>query len=260
MTSAGKHISLPRPLAEGDPTDWFLKYEICCVSNDWGDEVKAKKLPTLLEGEPLAIWLELSEEQRGSYETAKAKIIKAVVPVCFVFLDDFCARKLRPNEALPVFYHELRQLVKQAMPEASEDTRKQLILHQFVSGLPANISKQLRATGEVNNVDAVMERAKLLMMMEEPQKTAATQTAEVQELKEQISLLTEQVAALSVKTPRRPASVVCYRCQQPGHIQRNCPLNRRCYICGQAGHIAKQCPSGNGQGMSQKGLRHPKNN
>ena len=57
------------------------------------------------------------------------------------------------------------------------------------------------------------------MMMEEPQKTAATQT--VQELKEQISLLTEQVAALSVKTPRRPASVVCYRCQQPGHIQRN---------------------------------------
>lgn len=209
MTSSSKHISLPRPLAEGDSTDWFLKYEICCVSNDWGNDLKAKKLPTLLEGEPLAIWLELSEEQRANYETAKAKIIKAMVPVCFVSLDDFRARKLRPNEALPVFFHELRQLLKQAMPEASEDTRKQLILHQFVSGLPANISKQLRATGEVNDVDAVMERAKLLMTMEEPQKTAAIQTAEVQELKEQISHLTEQVAALSVKTPRRSASVVC---------------------------------------------------
>ena len=58
-----QHISLPRPLGEEDPTDWFLKYEICCVSNNWVDEVKAKKLPTLLEGEPLAIWLELSEEQ-----------------------------------------------------------------------------------------------------------------------------------------------------------------------------------------------------
>ena len=183
-----------------------------------------------------------------------------MVPVRFVSLDNFCACKLGPNEALPVFYNELRQLVKQAMPEASEDTQKQLILHQFLSGLPANISKQLRATGEVNNVDAVMERAKLLMTMEEPQKTAATQTAEVQELKEQISLLTEQVAALSVKTPRRPASVVCYRCQQAAHIQQNYLLNRRCYICCQAGHIAKQCPSGNGQGMSQKGLRHPKNN
>ena len=155
-TSGNKHISLPRPLTEGDPTDWFLKYEICCVSNDWGDELKAKKLPTLLEGEPLAIWLELSQE-RANYDTAKAKIIKAMAPVRFVSLDDFRARKLRPNEALPVFFHELRQLLKQAMPEASEDTRKQLLLHQFVSGLPPNISKQLRATGEVNDVDAVME-------------------------------------------------------------------------------------------------------
>ena len=88
------------------------------------DEVKAKKLPTLLEGEPLAIWLELSEEQWGSYETAKAKIIMAMAPVRFVSLDNFRARELCPNEVLPVFYHELRQLVKQVMPEASEDTRK----------------------------------------------------------------------------------------------------------------------------------------
>ena len=183
-----------------------------------------------------------------------------MAPVHFVSLNDFHACKLRPNEVLPVFFHELKQLLKQAMPEASEDTRKQLILHQFVSELPANISKQLRAMGEVNDMDAVMERAKLLMMMEEPQKTAAIQTAEVQELKEQISHLTEQVAALSVKTPRQPASVVCYRCQQPGHIQRNCPLHRRCYIFGQAGHTAKQCRLGNGQGVSQKGMRHPKNN
>ena len=67
----------------------------------------------------------------------------------------------------------------------------------YVSGLPTNISKQLRATGEVNDVDAVMELVKLLMTMEEPQKIAAIQNAEVQELKEQTSLLTEKVAALS---------------------------------------------------------------
>ena len=38
-----------------------------------------------------------------------------MAPVRFVSIDDFRARKLHPNEALPVFYHELRQLVKQAM-------------------------------------------------------------------------------------------------------------------------------------------------
>ena len=46
-------------------------------------------------------------------------------------------------------------------------------------------------------MDAVMEQVKLLMTMEEPQKIAAIQSAEVQELKKQTSLLTEKVAALS---------------------------------------------------------------
>ena len=210
--ASNKHISLPKPLAEGDPTNWFLKYEICCVANEWGDEMKAKKLPTLLEGEALAVWLELSAEQQASYDAAKAKITKAMAPVQFVSLDDFRVRKLRPNEALSVFLHELRQMLKQAMPEASEGTRKQLLLHQFVSGLPVNISKQLRATGALDNLDVVVERAKLLMTIEEPQKTAAVQSNEIQDLKEQISLLTEQVAALSSKPARGSAAVICYRC------------------------------------------------
>ena len=260
--ASNKHISLPKPLVEGDPTNWFLKYEICCVANEWGDELKAKKLLTLLEGEALAVWLELSTEQQASYDAAKnkAKITKAMAPVQFVSLEDFRAWKLRPNEALSVFLHELRQMLKQAMPEAGEATQKQLLLHQFVSGLPVNISKQLRATGALDNLDVVVERAKLLMTIEEPQKTAAVQSNEIQDLKEQILLLTEQVAALSSKPARGPAAFICYRCQRPGHLQRNCLLIRRCYLCGQAGHIAQQCPSGNGQGVPQKGQRHPRSN
>ena len=117
-------------------------------------------------------------------------------------------------------------MLKQAMPGASEDTRKQLLLHQFVSGLPISISKQLRAMGELNDLDAVTERAKLLMIIKEPQKIAVIQTNEFQDLKEQITLLIEQVAALSAKPSRQPAAEVCYKCQWPGHLQRDCPLTR----------------------------------
>ena len=39
------------------------------------------------------------------------------------------------------------------MPEAGEATQKQLLLHKFVSGLPVNINKQLRATGALDNLD-----------------------------------------------------------------------------------------------------------
>ena len=55
MTSSGKHISLPAPFSNGDPVEWFRRFEICCRANDWGAEMKAKKLPTLLEEEAIAV-------------------------------------------------------------------------------------------------------------------------------------------------------------------------------------------------------------
>ena len=161
-----------------------------------------------------------------------------MVPVRFVSLDEFRAWRLNPDESLLVLLHKLKQLSKKAMPDADAVMHTQLLLHQFVSGLPVHIGKQLRAMGDVSNLDRVLERAKLLMAIEEPQKTAAVQTSEMQKLKEQVSTLTEQVAALSARRLKQPAAVVCYKCQQPGHLQRNCPLTRKCYLCGQPGHIA----------------------
>ena len=95
-----------------------------------------------------------------------------MAPVRFVSLDDFRARRLNPGESLLVFLHELKQLSKKTMPDAETATRNQLLQHQFISGLPAYIGKQLRATGEVNDLDRVLERAKLLMTIEEPQKNS----------------------------------------------------------------------------------------
>ena len=108
------------------------KYEICCDANNWDDTMKTKQLPTLLEGEALAIWLELSTEEKANYETSKAKIISRMASVRFVSLDDFRARKLNPGESLSVFLHELKLLSKKAMPDAGTMMRNQLVLHQFV--------------------------------------------------------------------------------------------------------------------------------
>ena len=57
-----------------------------------------KKMPTLLEGEALAIWLDLSEDDQSNYSKAKKKIIARLVPMSFVLLEDFHARSLRPGE------------------------------------------------------------------------------------------------------------------------------------------------------------------
>ena len=70
------HISVPKSFCDRDAREWFQRFEIYCSANQWNDEVKARKLPTLLEGEALAIWLELFEEQQADYEVAKEQSIK----------------------------------------------------------------------------------------------------------------------------------------------------------------------------------------
>ena len=60
---ANRHIGIPKPFSKGNIREWFLHFEICCRANGWNDEVKAFKLPTLLKGEALAVWLELSEKE-----------------------------------------------------------------------------------------------------------------------------------------------------------------------------------------------------
>ena len=95
----------------------------CCKANGWDKETPVLKLPTLLEGEALAIWLELSEEQQGDYATAKKVICDAIMPMEFVSLDGFHQRKLRPGEALSVFVHDLKKLLEQAIPGLDKTVR-----------------------------------------------------------------------------------------------------------------------------------------
>ena len=268
-----RHISLPKTLANGDVSEWFKRFEICCAANDWNDATKALKLPTLLEGEALAIWLELTAEQQGSYDDAKKEMIRKMAPQSFVSMSDFHRRGLHPGEPISVYVHELKKLLDQAMPELDKSAREQILLHQFIAGIPPHVSRAIRAAADVSSLEKAIERARLLMAVETPH-TAAVSTdttqSDLQELKGQISLLTEQVAALSASGQQRPQTRPkrCNNCGGIGHFWRNCPsprvsgdsCTRRCYSCQKTGHLQKDCPeSGNGQGMTVTGSRHPRN-
>ena len=123
------------------------------------------KLPTLLEGETLAVWLDLDEgEQKNydtakkrlvetlNYDTAKKRLVETLMPMGFTVLNKFQTRQLQLGEALSVFTHDLQKLLEQAMPDIDGKTHDQLLLHQFVAGLPLTVSKQLHAAGAVTNL------------------------------------------------------------------------------------------------------------
>ena len=150
---AAKHVSLPSVFAEGNPMEWFRRFDICCAANNWENKTKAKKLPTLLEGEALAVWLELTPDEQKYFEVAKRKIIGQMGLFRLVSLDHFLGRRLRPGESLSVFVHDLKRLLEeQAMSDTQGTTRDQLLHHQFLTGLPTQASKQLRAINQSINI------------------------------------------------------------------------------------------------------------
>lgn len=278
-----KHISLPSSFSSGNISEWFVRFDICSKANGWNDETKALKLPTLLEGEALASWLELSEEQQKDFKIAKEKIVSKMTPLPFTALEEFHARRLRPGEALSLFTQDLKRLLLTAMPGLEEKAAEQMLIHQFLTGLPSAISRQLRASGEATKLDKVVERARLLMTIdsqESLQGVAATGTStvpdhqnDVSRLMEQMETLTQQVAALTVRKPSNPkyrqGQLRCFNCQGLGHLQRNCPsppfqgrqarFSRGCFKCGQPGHIQRDClQQGNEKGVSGLGPRHPR--
>ena len=78
---ASHHITVPKPYPEGDASEWFKQFNICSKANEWGHGTKALKLPTLLEGEALATWLELSEGEQAEYEVAKRLMLEKMMPM-----------------------------------------------------------------------------------------------------------------------------------------------------------------------------------
>lgn len=106
MAESQRHVSVPKPFSSGDVSEWFQRFQICSRANKWNDETQALKLPTLLEGEALAVWLELTEAQQSSVAETKKKLIEKMMPMKFVSLDQFHSRKLHPGEPLSVFTHD----------------------------------------------------------------------------------------------------------------------------------------------------------
>jgi len=194
----------------------------------------------------------------------KGKLIKKMAPLEFVSLEEFQKRSIFPSESVGMYLYELKRLLQQAMPELTAYARKPLLIHQFLAGLPASLSRQLQAGGNTQDLDELVQRAKILIVVDSGERQTAavySGTIEVSELKSQIQELTAQVTALKVtqQSDRNPPQ--CYYCKQPGHVQRYCPTrtrDRRCYICGRPGHLVANCwQSGNEKGMSQGGNRHP---
>ena len=152
-----------------------------------------------------------------------------------------------------MYLYQLRKLLDQAMANMDDIVRETLLLHQFVVGLPIPISRHIRAAGNPQKLNTVVDRTRVLMTIEEQcSKTAAVcdKTVgmnELQQLQKQVEILSEQVALRNAvdRTQAKSSSVRCFNCNKIGHTTQNkCPerslseQRQRCHSCSQIRHYA----------------------
>ncbi|KAI6660032.1 polyprotein [Oopsacas minuta] len=130
---AERFVSIPRVFASGDIEEWLQRYEICALANGLKEEDKALRIPTLLEKEALAVYLELSTEERKDYRHVRDTLLNAFQPpeARFIALQEFESRRMLPGESPQEFLHYIKWSLNKAIPEMDDGAREQLLLHRF---------------------------------------------------------------------------------------------------------------------------------
>ena len=132
---------------------------------------------------------------------------------------------------------DLQRLVELADHKITSDSDP-MVVEQFLTGLPPSFACQVRMSliGQTASLSNCIERVRILRLAERD--SAASKP--------------RNVAAATGMAPRRSSgrssgkSVLCYNCEEVGHVKKNCPKLRKrtlkCFICDEPGHIRGDCP------------------
>ena len=140
-------VSVPKSFLDRDIRKWFQCFKICSKANNWNTATQVMKLPMLLEVETLT-------DEQDDIKKVKEGFVQRMTPAAFMSLDVFHRHVLQPCEAFAVFTHGLMKLLGQGLPDLETAASDQLLLHQFLAGLPATVSRQLRAVGKAKSLQA----------------------------------------------------------------------------------------------------------
>ena len=152
-------------------------------------------------------------------------------------------RRLQPGETVDVFLAELRRL---AVPFGGLSDN--MLACAFVAGLPDTVKQLLRAGSRMDELTPHIRTRARAVLADEVGVAAAASAMTVG-------------AGASVKRADATSGLLCFQCNQPDHMARDCLLHRksrrdsyggrgrgagrgsaRCYRCDGLGHFASSCP------------------
>jgi len=223
-----------------DVVEWLDKAGLVCELR--GILRPETVIPLRLTGGAFAVYQQLPPDDKKDFGKIKQALYTAFAADSFVAYEQFIARKLQPGETVDVFLAELRKLATFlcGLPDI-------VLSCAFVAGLPDAVRQLLRASCRMDmlTIEQLLARARAIMS-EETDVVAAARSE----------------VTSSRKSKETASGLVCFECNLPNHLAKDCLLRRKvstaarggrgrgeikCYRCGGPGHIASSC-SGKGIG------------
>ena len=247
----GGSRTMQRPAPYDGSSAWEAyrtQFGLLAALNKWNDQEKAAYLAISLRGSALTVLTNLPEEQRSDYGALSAALENRFGNTRQVELNrtHLRSRMKRREENLPELAEDIEQLTRLAYPGAAEEMITVLAKDQFIDALPeedmrlrirqsrpANLRQALGAALELESYVVASRRTKPVreVLLEESSSAAEDDCSEAEvlyQLERCVKAL--QFRSQAQKSGRnqglRPGIVrkrgVCWKCGEPGHIQRNC--------------------------------------
>ena len=242
---------------KGDDFDTFWKkfQVVCSLQKIATPKGRMEIFPLFLEGDAFHLFSQLSGADQEDESKVKGTFETAYVVTPSEAYRKFKHRQLRLDEPVDTYVSDLKRLLALSGHVLTGD-KDPVLLEQLVCGLPAEYARQVRlayADAEMT-VSGCLGKVRALRSTESSSKQP-----------------NDAVGAASQRdTPR---SVLCYNCNEVGHVKRHCPRSKPhssqhsgsgggqrhnnssssnssarrssviCFFCDQSGHVKKDCPA-----------------
>lgn len=213
----------------GDVATWIKKVEL--VAKIKKIKNVAYLIPLYLEGDAFSVFDQLTDSDKEDADAIKKALRDAFGQNQFSAYDSFRQRSWTPGEAVDAFLADLRRLARLAGIHSEE-----LIRCAFVCGLPADVSSRLRAEARILEEDlpSILTQARVLMDERAQTALAAVRPEEMPSGKSRPAERSRRKLSCfecggdhPVRYCRKRSSIICWSCEEPGHLARNCPSTSR---------------------------------
>ena len=138
-------VALPNKFDDGDVVSWLDSFDVCAAANNWNDDARLRRLPTLLVGRAFAVFQRLGDQQKDTLAHLRESLIAAFLPEeqRGARYSEFDSCTLKDGEAVEVFAHRLESLLRQALPDLGGDNRDAVLKQRFIRGMTPSIRLRL---------------------------------------------------------------------------------------------------------------------